>query len=588
MKKKKQHRNKKKISLVAIVSIAIALPLMVIAAMQIVNLRQDAQTTQATGQIAWPMFDGDEQKSGTNNNEPLLNKSNVSTLKQIWQVQLPTASDGSPVYLSAVNTSQGIKNLVYITTKEGSLLAFDESNGTQIWREDTSGGAGITTSSPAIDPNHQFVYSYGKDGKVHKYNVGTGAEDTSNGWPLQATSIPGTEKGSSALTIGNGYLYVTISAYVGDADPYVGHIVGKNLSTGAVSVFNVLCSNNKQLMNGSCGSNKAGVWARPAAVVDPTTGNVFISSGNGPYNPPNDLGDSIIELSADLSKVIDTYTPNNYSTLEQSDEDLGSSAPAIIPNTSIAVQGGKDSTLRILNTKNLSGKGAPYNTGGEIQSLSVSCDIFAHPLSWVDSSNTTWVFVTDMCNNLYAYKVNGNQLQQVYKNSNGGSSPLMINGMLFVQSDGSIKALDPTTGNSLWSGQVGSQHWQSPAVINGHIFVLDNDGNLTAFAVANTTPSTHPGNTTPTPPFATPSYVCAGSPNSICPSSNPTEAPIISNTISLTPSGSTISLSPSFVPNISTQPGNTTLKGNRNILKSILSLFLALISFLLTLIRKLI
>ncbi len=169
----------------------------------------------------------------------------------------------------------------------------------------------------------------------------------------------------------------------------------------------------------------------------------------------------------------------------------------------------------------------------------------------------------------------------------------MVNDILFIQSDGNIKALDPATGNSLWSGQVGSQHWQSPAVINGHVFVLDNDGNLTAFAVDNTTPPTQsstPAIATPTPPFATPSFVCAGSPNSICPSNNPTETPVISNMLpTLTPAtANSISAVPSLATNISTQPRiDHSPKTNGNSLSSILSLFFALIAFLLSLIQKL-
>ena len=51
-----------------------------------------------------------------------------------------------------------------------------------------------TTSSPAIDPDLQFVYSYGLDGFVHKYQVGNGTEITSGGWPEHVTLKDSTRK----------------------------------------------------------------------------------------------------------------------------------------------------------------------------------------------------------------------------------------------------------------------------------------------------------------------------------------------------------------------------------------------------------
>ncbi len=386
--------------------------------------------THAASQIAWPMFDGDAQKSGVNTNETLISKTTVTQLKQLWQVNLPGTSDGSPVYLSNVITPQGLKNLIFVTTEEGSLVALDETTGAKEWQQNTQGKAGITTSSPAIDPNVQFVYSYGKDGKVHKYLVATGQEVTTGGWPFTATLLPNIEKGSSALTIGNGYLYVSVSAYVGDANSYVGHITAKNLTTGVTSVFNILCNASKQLLSGNCGSSQAGVWGRPGAVVDPISGNVFISSGNGPFVPPNNLGDSVIELSPNLSTVIDTFTPNNFQTLDNADEDLGSTMPAMIPiqhsgtPANIVVQGGKDDKLRVLNRQNLSGQNGPYHVVGELQIVPVNCNILSQPIGWVDGNGTTWVFVTDMCDTLYAYKIVNSRIQKVYEKTNIGSQSI--------------------------------------------------------------------------------------------------------------------------------------------------------------------
>lgn len=483
------------------------------------NNENTASNVQAAAQVIWQQFDGNAQKSGTNDNDP-INASNVKSLQKLWQAKV--SSDGSPVFLSGVTTSQGVKNLVYVTTERGGLIAFDEATGKQIWSVATNGDSDTITSSPAIDPANQYIYNYGADGKVHKYNVGTGAEETSGGWPLTITLIPNIEKGSSAIAIGNGYLYMTTSAYPGDAGQYVGHIVAKNLTSGAVSVFNTLCANETQLLNRNCSDANSGVWSRPGAVVDPNTGNIFIATGNGPYAPPNNLADSVIELTPNLSKIVDTYTPTNFQELQDDDADLGSTDVGIIPSLDIGIQGSKDNKIRVLNLKNLSGKGGPDHIAGELQTISIDCNIFSQPISWTDNSKNIWVFITDMCNNLYAYKVINNNLQKVYEsNSDGGSSPLMVNGVLFIESSNSIKAIDPTTGDVFWTGTIGNIHWQSPAVIDGHVFTLDNN-NLTAFAVPGGLPTSAPVNS---PTLVTPvpsKFVCLGS----CPTASPIKTPI--------------------------------------------------------------
>jgi hypothetical protein len=68
-------------------------------------------------------------------------------------------------------------------------------------RINNGGSTCYATSSPAIDPRRQFVYSYGLDGKVHKYAVGSGNEVLTGGWPETTTLKGFDEKGSAALSI---------------------------------------------------------------------------------------------------------------------------------------------------------------------------------------------------------------------------------------------------------------------------------------------------------------------------------------------------------------------------------------------------
>lgn len=457
--------------------------------------------TPAPNGVAWPAFDGGGQRSGINTAETQITPANVANLTRIWQKGMPAVVDGAPVELPNVATAQGSKTLLFVTTKAGSLLAIDAATGNQVWRQD-SNGPNFTTSSPALDPSGHFVYGYGLDGKVHKYDVGTGKETTDNTWPVTITHMPNVEKGSSPINVGNGFLYMPIAGYPGDGGHYEGHAVAVNLSTGAVTVFNALCANITHVLGpNECADVQTAIWARGGVVVDPVTGNVFVTTGNGPFRGDGRaFGDSVIELSPDLTKVIDSYTPGSFAQLQAADQDLGSAAPAILPKQAssstpyLMVQAGKDNTLRLLNRQNLSGQGGPNHTGGELQMVALpqGGDVDTHPVVWNDGAGMTWVFVANF-SGFSAFKVvtdgaGHTTLQLAYHNGNSGSSPFMANGVLFVQGDGVLRAMNPTTGAVLWSstqasagGSIGGLHWQSPIVVNGHVYVPDNAGNLSAY-----------------------------------------------------------------------------------------------------------
>src|SRR2546430_2005821 len=120
---------------------------------------------KAATKYDWPQFAFDAGKSADNLAESTVNLSNVSGLKQRFKVALPDAPDGSPVYLSDVTTPKGVKDLVYVQGEHGRLIAFDGATGATVW-SDNFGPGGISNSSPAIDPNRQFIYINANNGKT--------------------------------------------------------------------------------------------------------------------------------------------------------------------------------------------------------------------------------------------------------------------------------------------------------------------------------------------------------------------------------------------------------------------------------------
>jgi outer membrane protein assembly factor BamB len=464
------------------------------------------QAATSAQEVNWPVFDFDAAHSGVNPDETAITPASVGSLHRLWTSKLPQVADSTPILLHNLALPDGThRDVLYLTTSAGTLVALDAATGARLWAATTS-GPHITNSSPAADPSGAFVYSYGLDGQLHKYRATTGEEITGHGWPIPITHMTDTEKESSALNVANGYIYVTTSGYLGDAPPYQGHIVAINLINGAVHVFNSLCSNiTHVLARGECPDDRSGIWARAGVVVDPVTGNLFVTTGNGPYTANQggtDWGDSVLELSGDGTRLLDSYTPTNFAELEQTDTDLGSTAPALLPAIPdsrmpyLAVQGGKDGLLRLLNRQNLSGQGGPGHVGGALQTIAApgSCGVFTQPAIWTDpGEHGIWLFVTSTCAiGGYQIVVSRGQatVRQVWSVQQEATSPVIAGNVLFAATTGQIFALDPRTGHQLWSstrpsagGSIGGIHWESPIVVNGHLYCSDQDGYITAYGL---------------------------------------------------------------------------------------------------------
>ena len=475
-----------------------------------------APAASAGTPASWPQFGDDAAHSGVNTSESAIGAGNVSTLKPAFTASLPGTADGPAVYRAGVSTATGTQDLLFTTTKDGRITASDAHSGTQVWTQQNGPGSCVinynafrgacyTTSSPAIDPNGQFVYSYGLDGKAHKYTIGTGVEVTSLGWPQVTTLKPADEKGSSALAIatarnGSSHLYVANGGYPGDAGNYQGHVTTINLATGAQTVFNTLCSDKTTHLNTDCSKVQSAVWARPGITYDAATDKIYFTTGNSTFDGTHNFGDTVLALNADGTGAnggpIDSYTPSNQARLDQLDQDLGSTAPAIVPAPAsskvpnLAVQGGKDAKLRLLNLDNLSGMGGPGHQGGELQLIDVpqGGEVLTQPAAWVNpADNSSWIFVSNGSgiSGLKVVATNGPPtLVPQWRMPTGGTSPVLANGVLYYLTGNGARALNPTTGAQLWTDGVNiGLHWQSPIVVNGYLYYPDGNGKLRGYTL---------------------------------------------------------------------------------------------------------
>ena len=391
-------------------------------------------------------------------------------------------------------------------------MACDAATGGVVWSHQPATGPNYTTSMPAIDPSRQYVYSYSLEGRVHKYQVGDGTEITTGGWPQVATLKPSVEKSSPGLSVavaksGTPYLYVANGGYPGDAGDYQGHVTAINLTTGAQRVFNANCSDQTVhfTLGGSpdCPAVQTAIWARSGVVYDADNDRIFMATGNGNYDGNtggHNWGDSVFALNADGSGAgggpVDSYTPTEFQHLQNGDLDLGSTAPALFPNlpgssvAHVGLQSGKDSELRLLDVDDLSGMGSPGHLGGELQKLLLpqGGQVLTAPAIWQSPSDgRIWAIVAN------GSGISGLELTlggggapllvSRWTNGNGGTSPVVVNGILYYASYSGMRALDPTTGSQLWSdASIGGIHWESPIVVSGRLYVTDEAGRLWAYA----------------------------------------------------------------------------------------------------------
>ncbi|HKE46631.1 MAG TPA: PQQ-binding-like beta-propeller repeat protein [Rhodanobacteraceae bacterium] len=493
----------------------------------------------------WMQFGYDAAHTGYNPAETTIDTSNVANLATLYSVTLPASVDSAPVYLSNVDTPDGTRNLLFTLSESGRVMAIDAATGTEVWHA-TQTGHQPTTASPAIDPSRQYVYSYGVDGYAHKYQVGDGTEITGSGWPQLITLKPSVEKGASGLTIAETpdgtYLVVVTDGYIGDGGDYQGHLVSIDLATGTQNVFNADCSDLTIhfVNNGTPGvddcnygddppmfrrGQMSGIWGRGGATYDAPTNRVYIATGNGDFNANGaglDWGDSVLALAPDGTgsgggMPRDSYTPTNHQSLYQADTDLGSismvvmQAPAGSTVANLGMQTGKDAKLRLIDLDDMSGQGGPANVGGELQLINVpqgGGGMREQPATWVDGSGTAWLFVANGSGisglTLGLDGSNVPALSPVWQKTNRTTSPIVANGIVYGISACSggtcVVARDPATGDALWSSaHISSPHWQSPILVDGVVYVIDDNSKLWAFGLTGgpithtVTPTAGPG-----------------------------------------------------------------------------------------------
>ncbi|MGH2911033.1 MAG: PQQ-binding-like beta-propeller repeat protein [Solirubrobacteraceae bacterium] len=433
--------------------------------------------------LDWPEFGLNPQRTDASSLSTGIAEANVTHLRRVT-VNLPGTVDSSPAYLHEATVSGATHSVVVVTTTYGKTLALDATSGRILWTftppgySRWAGSSQITTASPLVDPDKRFVYAASPNGLIHKLALADGSEAGS--WPVSVTRDATHEKLAAALNVSGRYLLVATGGYLGDAPPYQGHVVAIDRSSGRIaSVFNTLCANRRKvIVPSSCPSSDSAILSRGGAVVEPGGRRLLLSTGNAPWNGSTDFGDSVVELTLPGLRFRQAFTPVNQAELNESDTDLGSSAPTPLGHNRVLIAG-KDGLMRVLSLSHLDGHvpSRPSKLGGEVQRLPLpgGGELFTAPAVWSTPRSTT-VFVGAE-GATAAYTLESGRLRLVWQNSTPGTNPILAGGLLYVYdpSEGGIEIYLPRSGHPIarLPGQGG--HWNSPIVVDGH--VVEPEGN---------------------------------------------------------------------------------------------------------------
>jgi hypothetical protein len=343
----------------------------------------------------------DHFRTGANTAETILTPANVNSSANQFHKQFVMSVDGeiegSPLYASGVSIAGGTHNVVYVATMHDTVFAFDadsgallssRSLGTPVTGQDLTNLKPVTihkewgvVSTPVIDlaTGTLYVVRWG-------YENGTSGP-TFRLFGLDMTNLTKDKFGSVLLDsynvngIGfNRYRQIQRAGLALDIKPSGAKAVviafagGEGLGTppGWVVAFdtsklvsggapaNVWCSNPA---NGSGIGGGGGVWMANAAPAIDANGDIYVVTGNGPYNPQfgvDQLGESVVRLTwnpgAPGSLVTaDWFTPFldvDRDTFHQ-DQDLAAGGIIALPDEPGLIAGGKDGVYYHVSSANM-------------------------------------------------------------------------------------------------------------------------------------------------------------------------------------------------------------------------------------------
>jgi outer membrane protein assembly factor BamB len=460
------------------------------------------------------MRKGGPDGTGRQLHETVLTPAGLKSGKfgQVWPAKsLDGSIWGQPLYMSGIMFGNTAHNVVYVTTDNDSVYAFDADTGASLWPNgkksllptgatavpaadlQISSRTGIL-STPVIDPVRQVIYVVAATKepdaanqyphRLYELSLTTGAVIMQS-QPITHANLPAMMKFQRpGLLLANNMVYVAFGS-VEDRTPYHGLLFAFDAVTLAQNaVFDVAPT-----------LGSGGIWMSGAAPAADENGNIYISTGNMGYSKSrgsNDFGESIVKLSPMLQEL-DHFTPFDYQTLDESDYDLGSGSLLLVPGMNggyrEVIACGKPKPIYVLNRDTLGGVGTTQdNILQRIPNqLGSSLPCFNSPAMWqqnvyfaanhdvlkmfVLNASTGMLSTTPVSKDTFTYNYPG---ADPVVSANGN-----INGIVWTigfdaNKVPTLRANDATdVSKELWVSPslTSAVRFVPPTVINGHVYV---------------------------------------------------------------------------------------------------------------------
>jgi outer membrane protein assembly factor BamB len=389
------------------------------------------------------------------------------------------ATENDTVYALAANTGQVLWSNHLATPVDGSNLPCGDINPT----------VGIT-STPVIDPSRSEIFVVADEAAssiAAHHLIGldlyTGAVllDKIIDYPF---TDPAAQLQRASLALDNGNVIAGFGGNAGDCGSYHGLVVATPEDGSTPPMFYVVANQP--------GDSQGAVWMGGAAPSVDSSGNIWVATGNSAFHSSGDTydnSDGVLKLSPTL-QLLDWFAPLHWYQDNSIDADLGSTAPALLPN-GLVFEVGKSTAAYVLQQSSLG------HVGPSVPSTNGFCS--GNPDGGNADLNGT-LFVP--CNNgIHAVTVTNSAPVATWTTSTGAhSSPIVAGGMVWSIGGGTLFALDPTTGNAAQSFAIGgnASSFPSPSAADGLVLAPSTSGS-NGFVHAFDGPGGLPGPPSPPP-----------------------------------------------------------------------------------------
>ena len=370
----------------------------------------------------------DNSRTGVNLRETALTPANVNKTQFGMLFKRPVDDQlyTQPLVVTGVNVGGGTRDLVYVTTVDNSVYAFDANdseaslpvwhvnfgmpanvNSTDFGCLDINGQMGII-GTPVIDKERGVLYVValtragaltgllsGFTQRLHELDLATGADLPESPITIHANDFNALMQNQRpALMLANGMVYVGYASHC-DKEPYHGFLMAYDAKTlQQVSVLNT-----------SPTGSEASIWQSGQGPAADEEGNVYVVTGNGSWDGVQNFSESFLKLTPRL-KLLDWFTPTNHLALDKRDLDLDSSGATLIPGTHLVLGGGKEGVLYTLDTRNLGHLGDEH----AMQHFKATASHLHSLVFWQSAKSGNLLYIWGQRDKAKVYKFDGDKL----------------------------------------------------------------------------------------------------------------------------------------------------------------------------------